>query len=45
VQIKQDVAEEGSTIQWEFLSTDYDIAFEICIRRGSEKEVIVSVFY
>ena len=37
----------GTTVQWEFFSTDYDISFEFHLKKKvadkTEKEIIVSV--
>jgi hypothetical protein len=40
--LKFDVAEVGSTLLWEFVSTDYDISFGVLLLHGEEKQEIVS---
>ena len=38
-----EVVEAGSTLQWEFFSTDYDISFGICMGPRDETEKVTIV--
>ncbi len=45
--VRHKVAEIGSTLQWEFFTTDYDITFELSfmkteVARKKDKQIIVS---
>ena len=46
LQIRFEITEVGTTLQWEFFTTSYDIYFEVYLKKKvaekTEREVIVS---
>lgn len=41
--VKEEVAESGSILHWEFVSTDYDIAFGVSLVSDGQKQDLVNV--